>query len=118
MKIQSDEFFNEYKRVKREEEIRKSAVESVRYNFNISPDEIIITDGVLSTNASDSHLIGRGKTAEELENERMRLLALIKEKVVRRQISLIEASKLLQDVNVAYNTSIDAQEIAQVGMGR
>lgn len=118
LKSQSDEFFNEYKRVKREEEMRQRAVNSVRHYFNTSPDEIIITGGVASQNARETHLIGRSKTFEELENERIRLVALIKEKAVRRQISLIEASKLMQDVNIAYNTNMEVQENTQVGMRR
>lgn len=53
-----------------EEELRKqgiiSAKKNVQNQFGTNPDEIIITGGVLSLNANESHLTGRNKTPEEL----------------------------------------------------
>ena len=47
----------------------KISVTSVRNRFGVSPDEVIITGGVLSPNANESHLTGRQKSAEELAQD-------------------------------------------------
>ncbi len=66
-----------------------------------------------------SHSTGRQKTAEELEFERTQLLASIREKAMKKEISLAEASKLSQDVNVAYGVNTEVvQENTQGGMKR
>ncbi|MBE6153858.1 MAG: hypothetical protein E7166_06520 [Firmicutes bacterium] len=109
----------EYLRITQEETMRKNAVRSVKHNLGASPDELVINGGVLSSNAKDSYLTGRQKTPEELEFERNQLLANIKSKVMSKEITLAEASKLAQDVNIAYgvNTQIE-QENTQGGMRR
>lgn len=105
LKTQSEQLFTEYRRVAQEEEMRKNAVIAVRHNFNTSPDEIIITGGVLASNASESHLEGRVKTSEELELEKQQLLAQVRTKVVNKQISLAQASQMAQQINIAYGTN-------------
>ena len=119
LKAQAEQCDKEYLRITQEEAMKRNAVISVRHNFGTSPDELVITGGVLSTNASESHLTGRQKTAEELEFERTQLLANIRERVMRKEISLAEASKLSQDVNVAYGVNSEVvQENTQGGMKR
>ncbi len=98
---------SEYLRITNEEAMRKNAVTSVKNRFGVSPDEIIITDGVLSSNANESHLTGRQKTPEELAYEREQLLSDIKSRVMRKEISLTEASKLAHDVNAAYGVKLE-----------
>ena len=98
---------SEYLRITNEEAMRKNAVTSVKNRFGVSPDEIIITDGVLSSNANESHLTGRQKTPEELAYEREQLLSDIKSRVMRKEISLTEASKLAHDVNAAYGVNLE-----------
>lgn len=99
--------------------MRKSARISVKNHFSISPDEVIITGGILSSNANKSHLIGREKTEEELEYERSQLLNNIKLKVMTKEITLAEASKLVQDVNIAYGISVQLDnDIIQDGIKR
>lgn len=109
----------EYLRITQEEIMRKNAVSSVRYNLGASPDELVINGGILSTSAKDSYLTGRQKTTEELELERNQLLASIKSKVMSKEITLAEASKLAQDVNIAYGVNYTVEhENAQGGMRR
>ena len=105
LKAQSEQLLIEYKRVVQEEEMRKYAIIAVRHNFNTSPEEVIITGGVLSSNANESHLEGRHKTNEELELEKQQLLAQVREKVMDKQISLAQASQMSQQINTAYGTN-------------
>ncbi len=118
LKAQATQFQSEYMRITQEETMRKNAVISVRHNFGVSPDEIIITDGVLSSNANESHLDGRSKSPEELEDERTQLLARVREKTMKKEISLSEASRLANDINIAYGKSSYNQENTQGGMKR
>ena len=77
---------------------------------------MVINGGVLSENASESHLTGSQKTAEELEFERTQLLARLKEKVMKKEISLAEASKLIHEINIAYGVDDEiVQENTQGG---
>lgn len=105
--------------IESEEVMRQNTERSVRHNFGTSPDELVINGGVLSTNASESHLTGRQKTTEELEFERTQLLANIREKVMKKEISLAEASKLVQEINIAYGFDEEiVQENTQGGKKR
>ena len=106
LKAQADKAWEEFKKNEKTEEEAKSALSSVRHNFGVSPKEMIITGGVASSNASETHLIGRNKTPEELEQERAKLLGIIKARAMSREITLTEASKLKSDVNMAYDTTI------------
>ncbi len=106
LKTAANQAISEYTRLGKEEMLRNeglvSAKKSVKSQFGVSPDEMIITGGVLSSDASESHLTGRNKTPEELEADRQYALAEIRTRVANREISLAEASKLKHDVNVAY----------------
>lgn len=117
LKRQAEAAWNEYKRLDSEISLRQNAVYTVKTNLGVSPDEIVITGGVLSSNASESHLIGRSKTPEELETDRKNALATIREKVARKEITLAEASKLKNDLNIAYGISTQTVE-NQAGMSR
>ena len=119
LKVSASQAQAEYLRITQEEAMRKNAIGSVRHNFSTSTDEIIITGGVLSSNANESHLNGREKTSEELEQERQQLLSNIKTKVMSKEITLAEASKLAQDVNMAYGVNAEVfQENKQGDMRR
>ncbi len=114
LKKEAEIVINECIRKKEEEMLKEQnlidAKRTVRSQFNISPDEMIFTGGVLSPNASESHLTGRNKTPEELEVDRQYALAEIRSRVAKKEISLAEASKLKQDVNLAYGYSGPANE--------
>ena len=117
LKRQAEESWKEYKKLDSEISLKQNAVYSVRTNLGMSPDEIVITGGVLSSNASESHLIGRSKTPEELEIDRLNALAMIREKVAKKEITLAHASKLKNDVNIAYGYAPQQQE-NQNGMSK
>lgn len=119
LKIAAAGILQDYSKIIKEEVMRKSAKISVKHHFSISPDEVIITGGVLSSNANESHLVGREKNEEELECERSQLLNNIKLKVMTKEITLAEASKLVQDVNIAYGISTQLDnDIKQDGIKR
>ena len=63
---------------------------------------MVITGGVLSSNASESHLIGRDKTAEELEIDKQVALTTLRERIAKKEISLAEASQLKNDIESYY----------------
>ena len=81
----------EYRTNREKEAMLKRSLLSVSMNLGTNPEEIVITGGVLSSNASESHLIGRPKTLEELESEKEQALALIREKIVNKEITLAQA---------------------------
>ena len=116
LKIQAAEVHSEYMRVTQEEAMRKHAVRTVRYNFGVSPDEIIITGGVLSSNADESHLIGKSKTPEELEEEGKLLLAIVKEKAMKKETTLARASELSRSIKIAYASESDEHKNTRSGM--
>ena len=116
LKRQAETAWSEYKRLDSEISLRQNAVYSVKTNLGVSPDEIVITGGVLSPNASESHLIGRSKTPEELEMDRQNALATIRGKVARKEMTLAEASKLKNDLNIAYGYSQSNEN--QTGMSK
>ena len=121
LKAAAKHAIDEYTRLSKEEMLQKeglvSVKRSVKSQFGISPDEMIITSGSLSSNASESHLNGRNKTTEELEVDRQYALAEIRTRVANKEISLAEASKLKHDVDLAYGYGEPIQEMSN-GMNR
>ena len=63
---------------------------------------IVITGGVLSSNANESHLIGREKNAEEVELDKQIALSTLREKVVKNEITLAQVSQLKNDIENSY----------------
>ena len=86
--------------------IRDSRTNVMRV-LGIDPDALVITGGVLSPNASESHELGHLKTKEELEVELEWALNEIKRKRMANELSLSEASKLKNDVELVYNSKIE-----------
>ena len=74
----------------------------LRYQLSVDTGKMVITGGILSSNANESYLTGRDKTAEELEIDRQVALAALREKVVRKEVSLMEASQLKSDIENYY----------------
>ena len=107
LKAEARKAQEEYIKAVKEEAMRKSALISVKHNFGVSPDEFVITGGVLSSNAEESHLIGRQKSHAELALEREQLLGEIRSRVMRKEMSLADASKLANDVNIAYGINME-----------
>jgi|BioPla2DNA2_1021312.scaffolds.fasta_scaffold46680_2 hypothetical protein len=101
----------------RKEQELKTSKAMVMNQFGANPDEIKVTGGVLSSNAADSHLIGIAKTSEQLEQERQSLLSRIKDQVMKKAITLGEASQWKHYINTAYGYSAPVQEMTD-GMQR
>lgn len=98
-----EQLHNEYIQQEQREEAKRNADISVKHNLGIRPDNMEIVGGVLSSNASESHLIAEEKSSGQLEQERQRLLVTVKLKVQSGEISLVEASKLVSDINTSYD---------------
>lgn len=105
IKTEADRLYEEYLNMRREQEFKKAVLKTVKKEFGVSPDDIVITGGVLAPNAEDSHLIGRDKTQEEKERDRQMALAEIRRRAINNEISLSEASELTNKVNIAYGKS-------------
>ena len=83
-------------------ESSKTAEMRLRYQLGVGTDKMVITGGVLSSNANESHLIGRDKTKEELEMDRQLALTILREKVAKKEVSLAQASQLKNDIESYY----------------
>lgn len=92
----------EFIQQEKKEENKQNADISIRHNLGVSPTDINITGGILASKASESHLIADTKSPEQLEQEKNQLLATIKSRVQSGELSLAEASKLANDVNISY----------------
>ncbi len=98
-----EKLYKEYTSQTKKEEDKRNADTRVQQNLGVSPTDIEIIGGQLSSNADDSYLIGEQKSKEQLEKERIILLDNIKTKVMNKEISFAEASKMVNDVNNAYD---------------
>lgn len=120
LRTQANAYFSQYAILIEQDRAKYQAIidakKSVKKQFGTSPDDIVITGGVLSSNASQSHLIGRSKTASEIEQEKNQLLDVIKSRAMAKEITLAEASKMAQEVNIAYGTDVNVN--SQGGMKR
>ena len=105
IKTEADRLYEEYLNMRREQEFKKEVLKTTKQEFGVSPDDIVVTGGVLAPNAEDSHLIGRDKTHEEEERDRQMALAEIRRRAINNEISLSEASELTNKVNIAYGKS-------------
>lgn len=103
LKKTESQLHNEYIQQEQREDEKRGADINLQHNLGIRPDNMNIVGGVLSSNASESHLIAEAKSPEQLEKERQQLLANVKTKVQSGEISLAEASKLVNDVNTSYD---------------
>lgn len=86
------------------EKEKLNAAISVQHNLNVRPSDINITGGILSSKASESHLTAELKSPEKKEEEKLKLLAILKSKVKNGEISLQKASKLVNYINVSYDS--------------
>ena len=104
-KLKTDEakMWFTYQNALLEEQKLHNSERAIKHKFNASPDQLIINNGILSKNVENSYLIGRKKTKEELEQEKQNLISIIKSRVMRKEITFAQASKLLADINIVYN---------------
>lgn len=92
----------EFISIEKGEQEKSSADISLRENLGEVASNINIIGGVLHSNANKSYLISVEKTAEQLEQEKNQMLSSIKSKVQSGELTLAEASKLVNDVNISY----------------
>lgn len=106
MRKEAETYLNEFYKISEEEHLKEQQLFSskiaLKSKLDIDVDTMVITGGVLSSNASESHLIGREKTAEEIELDKQIALATLREKVAKKEIPLAEASKLKNNIEMAY----------------
>lgn len=94
---------NEYMKMIKEEAFKKSTSINIIHNFRITPYEPVIADDILSSNANVSYLVEKNKISNELEYEKNQLLGIIRERVLKKQMSLKEASNSYKIINLAYS---------------
>lgn len=93
------------------EEQKKSVDIGIRNVFGEAPTNMNIVDGVLSSNASESHLIAEKKTDEQMSLEKQQILDQLKEKVRNDEINLAQASELSSKINSSFDFYGKEEEI-------
>ena len=105
MRSEAEKYKMEFDRISKEEHLQQEQLESsksaemrLRFQLGVDTDKMVITGGVLSSNANESHLIGREKTPEEIELDKQIALSTLREKVAKTEITLAQASQLKNDI--------------------
>ena len=93
------------------EEQKKAADIGIRSKLGRAPDNMNIVGGVLSSNASESHLIAEKKSDEQMASEKLQMLSELKEKVKNGEISLAQASELSAKINSSFDFYGKEEEI-------
>lgn len=109
MRSEAEKYKIEFDRLSKEEKLQQEQLQSsnafkmrLRDMIGVDTSSIVITDGFLSSNANESHLIGREKTAEEIELDKQIALSTLREKVAKKEIALAQASQLKNDIENSY----------------
>jgi len=93
------------------EEQKQAADIGIRSTLGQAPTNMNIVGGVLSSNASESHLIAEKKTDEQMSLEKQQMLDQLKEKVKNGEITLAQASELLAKINLSFDFYGKEEEI-------
>lgn len=113
---EANNYYKQYSEIIQKEKLENEKIiaskKAIKSKFGVSPDDMIITGGVLSSKASESHLIGRNKTLEEITQEKEKIENEIKTKVRAGEMTLTEASKLTSDLRRAY-ANYDEEEVSR-----
>lgn len=109
IRTEAEKYKSEFDRVSKEEQLQQEQLESsksaemrLKFQLGVDTGKMVITGGILSSNANESHLTGRDKTPEELEIDRQIALTTLREKVAKKEVSLAEASQLKNDIENYY----------------
>ncbi len=109
MRSEAEKYNIEFDRLSKEEKLQQEQLQSsnaskmrLKNMLGVDTSSIVITGGVLSSNANESHLIGREKNAEEVELDKQIALSTLREKVVKNEITLAQASQLKNDIENSY----------------
>lgn len=103
--------YHDYIQMSYLEEQKKYADIGLRTVFGQAPSNISIVGGVLSSDASQSHLIAEKKTDEQMNLEKEQMLKELKEKVRTGEITLARASELSSKINTSYDFYDKEREI-------
>lgn len=95
------------------EEQKKSADTTLRTTFGQAPTDMKIVDGVIASNAKDSHLVAEKKTTEEMSLDKQEMLNTLKQRVMNGEISLEKASELSAKINSSYDFYNQEKEIEE-----
>lgn len=93
------------------EDQKRLADIGIRSTFGVTPSNMNIVGGVLSSNASESHLIAEKKTDEQMNLEKQQLLHQLKEKVRNGELTLAQASELATKINLSFDFYNKEEEI-------
>jgi hypothetical protein len=93
------------------EEQKQAADIGIRSTLGQAPTNMNIVGGVLSSNASESHLIAEKKTNEQMSLEKQQMFELLKEKVRNGEITLSQASELTTKINSSFDFYGKEEEI-------
>ena len=93
------------------EEQKRSADIGIRDVFGKAPTDMNIVGGVLSSDASQSHLVAEKKTEEQMNLEKEQMLNDLKEKVRNGEITLQQASLLSSNINTSFDFYDKQEEI-------
>lgn len=85
------------------EEQKKLADIGIRNALGEAPSNMNIVGGVLSSNASESHLIAEKRSDEQMGFEKQQMLEQLKEKVRNGEITLAQASELSARINSSFD---------------
>ena len=90
---------------------KRSADIGIRNTFGQSPTNMNIVGGVLSSNASESHLIAEKKNDDQMLAERQQMLNELKGKVKNGEITLAQASELSAKIGTSFDFYNKEEEI-------
>lgn len=102
LKQLEQKLYQELISMEKSEKEKRYADISLKSKLGKAPSNITIVDGVLSSNANESHLIAEEKTTEQLEQEKNQMLTSIKLKIQSGELTFAEASKLVNNINTSY----------------
>jgi hypothetical protein len=109
LRNEAQKYLMEFERISKEEQLQQEQLQSsnaakmrLRDMLGVDTNSIVIPGGVLSSNASESHLIGRKKTPEEIELDKQIALSTLREKIAKKEISLVQVSQLKIDIENYY----------------
>lgn len=110
LKKREEELHEAYQKQEELEKNIQSSTISIEHNLNTRPTKLNITGGTLSSDTNKSHLTAGPKTEEELNKDKENLLNILKEKVIKGEISRETASKLTADINTIYSPDTSSYE--------
>lgn len=106
-KLEYERIFKEEQLLEQKETYAKESEMRLRYQLGLEISKMVIEGGILSSNSSESQLLGRDKTPEELEMDKEIAMNVLREKVSKKEIDLAQASQLQSDIEAYYGKSND-----------